>query len=135
MDYHLKTDEELVAQCRIELPYNTAAYSEILRRYESMVYRTCNRILGDLSDAEEASQDAFIRLHDKIQLFDERALFKTWFYRMVFNIALRKKQSRDIKYEKNQKYTRDYLDEESVNKKPLQNKNVVMDVIEKMKKD
>ena len=41
------------------------AFAEIVRRYASVVYATCHRILRDSARAEEVSQEAFFRLLQK----------------------------------------------------------------------
>ena len=46
-------DEEIVAMCKKELPGDLTAYRELLRRYEGLVYNTCNQLLGSRGDAEE----------------------------------------------------------------------------------
>ena len=90
------TDDELVARCKTELPYNVTAYRELLRRHEPLVYRSCLKMLGSVQDAEEACQDAFLQVFHKIGQFEGRSAFKTWLYRIVYNrcIETRRKAAR-----------------------------------------
>jgi len=85
--YERYSDEEVVRLCTEQLPYVTAAFEEILRRYEPVVLRTCHRYLGDSQEAEEACQDIFLRIFNKVAQFEERSSFRTWLYRIVFNVC------------------------------------------------
>lgn len=78
-------DAELVTRCQSELPNNLAAYRELLRRYEGLIFNTCNKLLGSRQDAEEVTQDALIQVFHKIHQFEGRAAFKTWLYKIVHN--------------------------------------------------
>ena len=94
------SDDELVARCKAELPYNVNAYRELLRRHEALVYRSCLKMLGSVQDAEEACQDSFLQVFHKISQFEGRSAFKTWLYRIVYNrcIETRRKDARRNQY-------------------------------------
>ena len=79
------SDEEVVMLCKKELPNDVTAYRELLRRYESLVYNTCNKVLNSPSDAEEVAQDVLIQVFHKIDQFEGRSKFKTWLYKIVHN--------------------------------------------------
>ena len=89
-------DADLVARCQKELPNDLTAYRELVRRYEGLVYNTCNKILGSPEDAEEVTQDALIQIFHKIHQFEGRAAFKTWLYKIVHNFC-RNRLSRMIR--------------------------------------
>ncbi len=82
-----ESDDVLVASCKAEKPYGTTAFEKLVRRYESLVFRTCLRYLKLENEAEEATQDVFLRLFFNIDKFDGRASFKTWLFRIVANIC------------------------------------------------
>tara|TARA_B100001245_G_C22841755_1_gene404704 strand:+ start:238 stop:816 length:579 start_codon:yes stop_codon:yes gene_type:complete len=94
------TDDELVARCKTELPYNVTAYRELLRRHEPLVYRSCLKMLGSVQDAEEACQDAFLQVFHKIGQFEGRSAFKTWLYRIVYNRCIESRR-RDARRSEN----------------------------------
>ena len=79
------SDEAIVDLCKKELPNDVTAYRELLRRYEGLVYNTCNRVLNSPSDAEEVAQDILIQVFHKIKQFENRSKFKTWLYKVVHN--------------------------------------------------
>ncbi len=81
----LLSDEEIIALCRKELPYDLTAFRELLRRYEGLVYNTCLKYIGSRLDAEEVTQDALIQVFHKLHQFEGRSSFKTWLYTIVRN--------------------------------------------------
>lgn len=87
MDASDKTDEELVAQAQSELPYATQAFEILLRRYELRVYGTCLRYLNHHQDAEEASQEVFLRAFHGLKKFRLDSTFKTWLFRIAVNTS------------------------------------------------
>jgi len=82
------TDEELVQRCQVELPYDVQSYRELLRRHQPLVFNTCQRMLNSSQDAEEVCQDAFLQVFHKIKQFEGRSMFKTWLYRVVYNMCI-----------------------------------------------
>ncbi len=52
------------------------------------VYRTALGILGNRQDAEDATQDIFLRLYHKAGRYNFRASFTTWLYRLAVNYCL-----------------------------------------------
>ena len=78
-------DAELVELCQNQLPDDLTAYRELVRRYEGLIFNTCNKLLNSRQDAEEVAQDALIQVFHKIHQFEGRAAFKTWLYKIVHN--------------------------------------------------
>ncbi len=79
------SDAALVDRARRELPYNTTSYERLVRRYEPFVYRTCLSYLRSEQDAEEVSQDVFLKVFHALPKFEGRSAFRTWLYRIVRN--------------------------------------------------
>ena len=86
------TDEQLVAQAKLELPYNTQAFEELLRRYELRVFNTCMRYLNNVQDAEETSQEIFLRVFHALAKFKGDSTFKTWLFRIAVNTSLTRRE-------------------------------------------
>ncbi|MEO0414573.1 MAG: RNA polymerase sigma factor, partial [Verrucomicrobiota bacterium] len=93
-------DAELIARCREEIPHRTEAYYELLQKYEGMVYSTCYRMLGNSQEAEEATQDAFLRVFHKLHQFEGRSTFKTWLFRIVYNFCMTRRRKLATKRER-----------------------------------
>lgn len=56
--------------------------------YKDRVFRTCWRVIGDRTLAEDVTQEVFLRVFDQIRRYDERSGFATWLYRLAVNHAL-----------------------------------------------
>jgi RNA polymerase sigma-70 factor (ECF subfamily) len=65
-----------------------AAFGRLVRRYQRRVYAATLHILGNHSDADDATQEAFVRAYRGLASFDGRADFFTWLYRIAVNTAL-----------------------------------------------
>lgn len=53
-----------------------------------MVFRRARRILGNDADAEEATQEVFVRAFTSAERFEERASVSTWLYRITTHLCL-----------------------------------------------
>jgi len=79
------SEAQLVATAQHGEP---AAYAELCRRHREMVFRTVLKIIGNVDDAEDVLQDAWMRAFIHIRSFDGRASFSTWMTRIAINSAL-----------------------------------------------
>jgi RNA polymerase sigma-70 factor (ECF subfamily) len=64
------------------------AFGRLVRRHQRRVYAATLHILGNHSDADDATQEAFVRAYRGLATFDGRADFFTWLYRIAVNTAL-----------------------------------------------
>jgi RNA polymerase sigma-70 factor (ECF subfamily) len=64
------------------------AFGRLVRRHQRRVYAATLHILGNHSDADDATQEAFVRAFRGLSSFDGRADFFTWLYRIAVNTAL-----------------------------------------------
>lgn len=97
MDYGLFTDEQLQAM----LGHGAApALDALLERHGGRILRFCRRMVGDASDAEELTQDVFVRVAGAAESWEPRAKFTTWLYRVATNCCLthleRRKRSKVV---------------------------------------
>ena len=83
-------ESELVDRCKAELPYITVSYEILLRRYQTTVYRFCLGYLRHGQDAEEVTQDVFLRVFHHIRGFEKRSSFKTWLMQIAKNQCARR---------------------------------------------
>ena len=64
------------------------AFAEIYRIHVGRVYGICLRIFGDRSQAEEVTQQVFVRLWTKLDSFRGESSFGSWLHRLALNVAL-----------------------------------------------
>jgi RNA polymerase sigma-70 factor (ECF subfamily) len=66
---------------------DVAAYNDIVTRYYDRIYARVSQLLKDKQDAEEVTQDAFIRAQRGLENFRGDASFSTWLYQIATNLA------------------------------------------------
>jgi RNA polymerase sigma-70 factor (ECF subfamily) len=80
-----QSDEVLVARC---LEGDTAAFDELVRRYEKPVFNGCLRMVKVYQDAQDVTQTVFLKAYQKLDTFDPGFRFFSWIYRMMINESL-----------------------------------------------
>jgi RNA polymerase sigma-70 factor (ECF subfamily) len=88
-----RSDQQLLAEAR---QGNRQAFTELVRRYEQMVYKFSYKVCRDRQKAEEALQDTFINMYRNLDSFDGRSKLSTWLYRIVANNCLMKRRRRKL---------------------------------------
>jgi RNA polymerase sigma-70 factor (ECF subfamily) len=71
------------------------AFAKLVRDHSSLVYRVALRMLGK-DDAQDASQEVWVRVWRNIRNFRGESAFTTWLYRITVNtcLSIRQKESR-----------------------------------------
>ena len=78
------TDEQLIAN---HLNGDTEAFSLLVGRYETELYRYLVSFTGQPSVAEEAFQEAFLQVHLVAERFEQTRKFRPWLYTIAVNKA------------------------------------------------
>jgi RNA polymerase sigma-70 factor (ECF subfamily) len=78
-----------------------AAFESIMRRYERLVLSVALRLTGNLEDAQDVSQEVFLKLHKNLHKVEASSNFSGWLYRVTVNVChdLRKKRPADLALE------------------------------------
>ena len=74
----------------------TQAFGELVERYQQSVFNVCYRILGHRQDAEDLTQDTFIRAYQKLNTFDLARSFGPWVRRIAANLCLNVLQNKSF---------------------------------------
>ena len=64
-----------------------AAYNVMVIRHYDRIFSRVSQLLNNKQDAEEVTQDAFIRAHRGLENFRGDASFSTWLYQIATNLA------------------------------------------------
>ncbi|MCY9185351.1 RNA polymerase sigma factor SigW [Bacillus halotolerans] len=64
------------------------AFADIVDIYKDKIYQLCYRMLGNVHEAEDITQEAFIRAYVNIDSFDINRKFSTWLYRIATNLTI-----------------------------------------------
>jgi RNA polymerase sigma-70 factor, ECF subfamily len=70
------------------------AFEELVRRHADRLYAVVLRFVADADEAEEVTQEAFLRAWRSIDRFELRSRFFTWLYRIGINEAKRRAERR-----------------------------------------
>ena len=82
-------DSELVERSR---KGDVAAYEELVRRHRDLAFRTAYVVAG-AADAEDATQEAFIKAYFALERFRQGSPFRPWLLRIVANEAINRRRS------------------------------------------
>lgn len=80
-----QSDETLFRQVRAG---RREAFAALVERYQHRAFGVALRILGRRQDAEDAVQQAFLRLYEARAQYDRRWRLSTWFYRILTNACV-----------------------------------------------
>ncbi len=75
-------DLTLVMRARKE---DLAAYDELIRRYQQRIYATVYQMTSNHEDANDLTQETFIKAFQALKSFKGDASFYTWVYRIAVN--------------------------------------------------
>jgi RNA polymerase sigma factor, sigma-70 family len=64
-----------------------SAFVEIMQRYHGRIFGLANNLLRNSADAEEITQDTFIRAHRGLATFRGESSLATWLYRIALNLS------------------------------------------------
>jgi len=73
---------------------NINAYSYLVDMHKDKAFNLAFRICGNREEAEEVSQDAFLKAFKSLRGFRMKSSFETWLYRIVYNTAISLVRSR-----------------------------------------
>lgn len=79
------TDQHVINQV---LNGQTAAYSVLVERYKDLVFTLALRMLKNREEAEEVSQDTFVKAYKSLVKFKGDSKFSTWLYKIAYNSCL-----------------------------------------------
>ena len=64
------------------------SYSLIINRYKDMVFTLCIRLVKNPMNAEELTQDSFLKAFRSINSYRSESKFSTWLYRIAYNTCI-----------------------------------------------
>jgi RNA polymerase sigma-70 factor, ECF subfamily len=65
-----------------------AAFEQLVRAYQTHVWRFLRHLLGDASLAEDCTQETFLRVHRRLASFRFRSKFSTWVFAIARNAGI-----------------------------------------------
>jgi len=80
-----KPDEYYIKQT---LNGNVNAFAILVERYKNMVYTLSIKIVKNREEAEEISQDSFVKAYKNLSSFKGESKFSTWVYKIAYYASL-----------------------------------------------
>lgn len=87
-----EADAALVARCKGN---DLTAFDEIVNRYQHRIYRYVKRLVDNETDAEDITQEVFLKALNSLHDFREESSLQTWLFRIATNLCrdlLRRRQ-------------------------------------------
>jgi len=116
LHYKEYTDEELMLL--YQKNSDVKIFDELVIRYKERIINFVYKYTNNISDAEDLTQDSFIKLYRYRDKYRDVAKFSTWFYTIVINTVRNK-------YNKEKNYTS--IDIENVNEYELQTDDFIFE--------
>jgi RNA polymerase sigma-70 factor, ECF subfamily len=93
-DSSAKSDRDLVEAAQTG---DVRAYGVLVERYQQRIYRLAAHMLKSPADADDVTQETFVRAYKALSRFDGRSEPFTWVYRIAINLALNVLRSRRVR--------------------------------------
>ena len=97
-----EVERELIRKCKTG---DARFYEPLVRAYEPSGLRLAVAMLGNMEDARDALQDAFVKAYEALHRFDLRRPFGPWFFQILRN------QCRDMLRSRQARFKLEVLDE------------------------
>ena len=81
----LSADAEILARAQAG---DHHAFADLYSLHKRRIYSLCLRMVGNVAEAEDLTQEAFLQLHRKIATFRGDSAFSTWLHRLSINVVL-----------------------------------------------
>lgn len=79
------SDLDLIDKC---LKGNTEAFEPLVERYKKLVFNTAYRMMHNREEAEDITQEAFIRIYNSLARYNPEFKFSTWALKITTNLCL-----------------------------------------------
>lgn len=86
-DFNSLNDDELVQIAQTRGSRDERAFRALMERHHSTVHRVCYGFAKNSEDAEDLSQEVFLKAYRNLHRFEGRSSFKTWIYRIAINTS------------------------------------------------
>jgi len=94
VDKRKKEDRELIQQA---LQGNQSAYESLLKRYKDLVYSVMYKMVRNPQEAEDLTQEAFMKAFNALASFNEEFAFSTWLMKIATNNCIDLLRRRKLK--------------------------------------
>jgi RNA polymerase sigma-70 factor (ECF subfamily) len=72
------------------------AFTAIVQSYQNPIYSLCHRMLGNAEQAEDATQETFLRAYTQLHRYDPERPFKTWLFSIASHYCIDRLRRRHV---------------------------------------
>lgn len=97
MQYHvvaLENDQDIIRE--YTTTGSNSAATSFVRKYQNFVYSTALRYMASHDDADDVTQEVFIKALRNLKKFKGNSSLKTWLYRITVNQSLNMKRKKSV---------------------------------------
>ena len=87
------TEQDLVKRARAG---DEEAFTLLVETYQTAIYNLSYRMLGNVGEAEEAAQEAFLRAYSQLSTYDPARPFKTWLFSIASHYCIDRLRKRRL---------------------------------------
>ena len=87
------TDRDLILRARRGV---SDAFGELITRYQTSVFNVCYRMTNERREAEDLTQETFLRVYSRLDMFDPEREFGPWVRRAAANLCLNHLESQKV---------------------------------------
>jgi RNA polymerase sigma-70 factor (ECF subfamily) len=91
----LMDDLKIIESCLLG---DTEEFSRLIGTYENMVYNLAYRMSNNSQEAEDISQESFLRAYQSLTHFNPSYKFSTWLYQITLNIIRDRFKKKELNY-------------------------------------
>jgi len=73
-----------------------AAFTTLVRTYQTAIYNLCYRMLGEADQAQDAAQETFLRAYTQLHRYDPERPFKTWLFSIASHYCIDRLRRRRV---------------------------------------
>lgn len=67
---------------------NQSLFEKLYHEHKTLVFNVALNYLQNVEDAEEITQDVFVKIYNSLENFNQKSTYKTWIYRITINQCL-----------------------------------------------
>ncbi len=79
------SDEDLVQRCR---EGDDSAWEDLVRRHQDRILNLAYQFVGETEEARDLAQEVFVRVYQRLELYDPERVFRTWLNSLARNLCI-----------------------------------------------
>jgi RNA polymerase sigma-70 factor (ECF subfamily) len=91
---------------------DTSVFKDIVIAYQDSIYNLCVYMIGDPTNAEDVTQEVFLKAYQKLKSFTPNATIYTWLYRIAVNTCIDYKRKTSFESIFKHQYSEDIIENE-----------------------